>query len=88
LIAAGKPGEAVSRRISTAEKKDAKRMSKLIVKEGHIEAAAVKASMKELESLQKMQKAAAQVSRGSVIDWLEDWRHADKLPDRFLADHL
>ena len=37
-------------------------MSKLIVKEGHIEAAAVKASMKELESLQKMQKAAAQVS--------------------------
>lgn len=88
LIAAGKPGEAVSRRISTAEKKDAKRMSKLIVKEGHIEAAAVKASMKELESLQKMQKAAAQVSWGSVIDWLDDWRDADKMLDRFLFDHL
>lgn len=69
LIAAGKPGAAVGRKISVAEKKDAKRMSKLIVKEGHIEAAAVKASMKELESLQKMQRAAAQVSRSGRLEF-------------------
>ena len=65
LIAAGAPGAAVSRKISTHEKKDAKRMSKLIIKEGHIEAAAVKGAMKELESMQKIQKAAAYVSTES-----------------------
>jgi len=70
LMAAGAPGAAVSRKISTHEKKDAKRMSKLIIKEGHIEAAAVKGAMKELESMQKIQKAAAYVSTESFA-----WRN-------------
>lgn len=62
LIAAGRPGAAVSRKISSAEKKDAKRMSKLIKNEGETERAAVRAAMRELEQLQKVQKAAAYVS--------------------------
>lgn len=59
LIGAGKPGAAVSRKISSAERKDSKRMSKIIKQEGQSEAAAVRGAMKELESLQKVQKAAA-----------------------------
>lgn len=54
-------GANIGRKISGAEKKDAKRMSKLIVKEAYAEKQAVKGAMKELEALQKVQKGALEV---------------------------
>jgi len=46
-------------RIAKAEKKDAKRLSKIIIKEGKAEDSHLKAAIKELEGLQKAQKHAA-----------------------------
>ncbi len=55
-------GQTGAKKISAAEAKDAKKLSKMIMNEGKAEAKAVKASIEELAKLQKLQKAAASVS--------------------------
>ncbi|ORX39918.1 hypothetical protein BD324DRAFT_607087 [Kockovaella imperatae] len=53
------------RRLSTMERKDAKRLSRVIKNEGKAEAMAVKGSIKELERLSKLQREAAAAERHS-----------------------
>ncbi|KAJ9113978.1 hypothetical protein QFC22_005796 [Naganishia vaughanmartiniae] len=58
LMGASAAGQAGMHRISKDEARDAKRISKMIKVEGKSEAAAVKGAIRELESLQKVQRAA------------------------------
>ena len=57
--------EATLRRLSTMEKKDAKRLAKVIKSEGKLEGKAVTSSIKELERMVKLQREAAHAERKS-----------------------
>ena len=59
--------EATLRRLSTMEKKDAKRLAKVIKAEGKSEHKAVTGSIKELERMVKLQKEAAHAERKSQL---------------------
>ena len=59
--------EATLRRLSTMEKKDAKRLAKVIKSEGKAETKAVTGSIKELERIVKLQKEAAAAERKSQL---------------------
>ena len=59
--------EATLRRLSTMEKKDAKRLAKVIKSEGKAESKAVSGSIKELERIVKLQKEAAHAERKSQL---------------------
>jgi uncharacterized protein YeeX (DUF496 family) len=78
--------DATLRRLSTMEKKDAKRLSKVIKSVGKAEAAAVKGSIKELERLNKLQREAAHAERKSqsrLSKWISK-EHRARL--RFLKE--
>lgn len=57
--------EPTLRRLATMEKKDAKRLTKVIKAEGKAEAKSVLGSIKELERLVKLQKEGARAERKS-----------------------
>lgn len=78
--------DATLRRLSTMEKKDAKRLAKVIKAEGKAETKAVGSSIKELERLVKLQKEAAATERKSQLR-LSKWtgkEHKARL--RFLKE--
>lgn len=78
--------ESALRRLATMEKKDAKRLSKVIRSEGKAEAKAVAASIKELERLVKLQKEAASAERKSQLR-LTKWTSKEhKARLRFLKE--
>lgn len=68
------------------EKKDAKRLSKVIKSEGKAEAAAVKGSIKELERLSHMQKSAAAAERKSQMRLSKHTAREHKARLRFLKE--
>jgi hypothetical protein len=78
--------DATLRRLSTMEKKDAKRLSKVIKSEGKAEAAAVKGSIKELERLSKLQKEAAAAERKSQLRMSKHTSREHKARLRFLKE--
>jgi hypothetical protein len=78
--------ESALRRLATMEKKDAKRLSKVIRSEGKAEAKAVASSIKELERLVKLQKEAASAERKSQLR-LTKWTSKEhKARLRFLKE--
>ena len=78
--------DATLRRLSTMEKKDAKRLAKVIKAEGNSEAKAVKGSIKELERIVKLQREAASAERKSQLR-LSKWTSKEhKARLRFLKE--
>lgn len=78
--------EATLRRLSTMEKKDAKRLAKVIKAEGKAETKAVTSSIKELERIVKLQKEAAGAERKSQLR-LTKWTSKEhKARLRFLKE--
>jgi hypothetical protein len=78
--------EATLRRLSTLEKKDAKRLAKVIKAEGKSEHKAVTGSIKELERMVKLQKEAASAERKSQLR-LTKWTSKEhKARLRFLKE--
>ena len=78
--------EATLRRLSTMEKKDAKRLAKVIKAEGKSEHKAVTGSIKELERMVKLQKEAAHAERKSQLR-LTKWTSKEhKARLRFLKE--
>ncbi|GFZ45607.1 hypothetical protein JCM24511_03335 [Saitozyma sp. JCM 24511] len=78
--------DATLRRLSTMEKKDAKRLSKVIKGEGKAEARAVQGSIKELERISKLQReaAAAEVKSQKRLSKWTSKEHKARL--RFLKE--
>jgi len=78
--------ETTLRRLATMEKKDAKRLSKVIKAEGKAEAKSVLSSIKELERLVKLQREAARAERKSQMR-LGKWTNKEhKARLRFLKE--
>ncbi|WWC89992.1 uncharacterized protein L201_004922 [Kwoniella dendrophila CBS 6074] len=78
--------DATLRKLSTMEKKDAKRLTKVIKLEGKSEAKAVAGSIKELERLTKLQREAAAAERKSQLRLSKWTRREHKARLRFLKE--
>ena len=78
--------EATLRRLSTMEKKDAKRLAKVIKAEGKSEHKAVSGSIKELERMVKLQKDAAAAERKSQLRLTKYTSKEHKARLRFLKE--
>ncbi|OCF30340.1 DNA binding protein Ncp1 [Kwoniella heveanensis BCC8398] len=78
--------DATLRKLSTMEKKDARRLSKVIKSEGKAEAKAVSGSIKELERLTKLQREAAAAERKSQLRLSKWTRNEHKARLRFLKE--
>ncbi|WVF72200.1 hypothetical protein IAT40_007012 [Kwoniella sp. CBS 6097] len=74
------------RKLSTMEKKDARRLSKVIKQEGKAEAKAVTGSIKELERLTKLQREAAATERKSQLRLSKWTKNEHKARLRFLKE--
>ncbi|WWC69422.1 uncharacterized protein I206_103361 [Kwoniella pini CBS 10737] len=78
--------DATLRRLSTMEKKDAKRLAKVIKAEGKSEAKSVAGAIKELERLTKLQREAASAERKSQLRLSKWTRREHKARLRFLKE--
>ncbi|AAW41547.1 DNA binding protein Ncp1, putative [Cryptococcus deneoformans JEC21] len=78
--------DATLHRLSTMEKKDARRLTKIIKKEAKTEAQAVQASIKELERLCSLQKEAANAERKSQLRLTKWTTKEHKARMRFLKE--
>ncbi|WVQ98777.1 hypothetical protein IAU59_005908 [Kwoniella sp. CBS 9459] len=78
--------DATLRKLTTMEKKDAKRLSKVIKQEGKAETKAVTGSIKELERLTRLQREAAATERKSQLRLSKWTRNEHKARLRFLKE--
>ncbi|OWZ63175.1 hypothetical protein AYX15_04804 [Cryptococcus neoformans] len=78
--------DATLHRLSTMEKKDARRLTKIIKKEAKTEAQAVQTSIKELERLCSLQKEAATAERKSQLRLTKWTTREHKARMRFLKE--
>ncbi|WVR05187.1 hypothetical protein IAU60_002199 [Kwoniella sp. DSM 27419] len=78
--------EATLRKLSTMEKKDAKRLTKVMKQEGKAEAKAVSGSIRELERLTKLQREAAAAERKSQLRLSKYTSKEHKARLRFLKE--
>ncbi|WRT67177.1 uncharacterized protein IL334_004143 [Kwoniella shivajii] len=78
--------DATLRRLSTMEKRDAKRLTKVIKAEAKSEKRAVEGSIKELERLTKLQREAASAERKSQLRLSKWTRNEHKARLRFLKE--
>ncbi|WWC61085.1 uncharacterized protein I303_103663 [Kwoniella dejecticola CBS 10117] len=78
--------DATLRRLSTMEKKDAKRLAKVIKAEAKSEAKSVAGAIKELERLTKLQREAASAERKSQLRLSKWTRREHKARLRFLKE--
>ncbi|WVQ70000.1 uncharacterized protein L199_008224 [Kwoniella botswanensis] len=78
--------EATLRRLSTMERKDAKRLTKVIKAEAKSEAKSVAGSIKELERLTRLQREAASAERKSQLRLSKWTRKEHKARLRFLKE--
>ncbi|WVW83039.1 hypothetical protein I302_105056 [Kwoniella bestiolae CBS 10118] len=78
--------DATLRRLSTMEKKDAKRLTKVIKAEAKSEAKSVAGSIKELERITRLQREAASAERKSQLRLSKWTRKEHKARLRFLKE--